>query len=64
LASNTLNEYKVEHYLEKMVSFILAANGRDMCPMEKLSLGKKPEEFMSALKARINQADKSRSDPG
>ncbi len=50
LASRTLRENHIEHYLEKKVPFILARNGQDMCPMEKLSLNKSPEELYAALK--------------
>jgi hypothetical protein len=50
LASRTLKENRVEEHLEERVPFILARNGVDMCPMEKLSLYKSPDEFYAALK--------------
>lgn len=55
LASITLSRYKIEYYLEKVVPFILARNGEDICPMEKLSRGKNPEEFYQIIKMRLNQ---------
>jgi hypothetical protein len=50
LAEQTLRENHIEQYLEKRVPFILARNGRDMCPMEKLSQNKSPDQFLEALK--------------
>jgi hypothetical protein len=48
-----LNANKVEHHLEKTVPFILARNGVDICPMEKLSIDKTPDEFYDAVKGRF-----------
>jgi hypothetical protein len=52
LAAKTLSEYQIDHYIERVVPFILAANGKDMCPMESLSRGKTPDEFFDALTRR------------
>jgi len=54
LAEKTLNRYGIAYHFNKVVPFIQQANRKDMCPMEKLSIGKGPEEFYQALKARIN----------
>jgi threonine aldolase len=54
LAVKTLDEYHLIYHFNKVVPFIQQANRKDMCPMEKLSIGKRPEEFYHALKARIN----------
>ncbi len=53
LAEKTLNRYGIAYHFNKIVPFIQQANRKDMCPMEKLSIGKEPEEFYQALKARI-----------
>ncbi|MDY0058120.1 MAG: DUF1893 domain-containing protein [Methyloversatilis sp.] len=54
LASKTLSKYKVNWYIEQLVPFILARNGRDMCPMEKLSLIHTPDKFYEVLKSKFN----------
>ena len=45
LAINTLEEYGVKYHLGEVVACIQRVDGEEMCPMEKLSLGKSPEEF-------------------
>jgi hypothetical protein len=52
LAACTLQANNVEYYFENEVPFILARNGVDMCPMEKLSQDKTPEEFYTLIKSR------------
>ena len=49
LAIKTLNGYSIEYYFDKMVSYIQNREGQGMCPMEKLSIDKSPEEFYIAL---------------
>ena len=49
LGLKTLDEHGIKHHLSEMVDCILQDNGIDMCPMEKLSLGKNPEEFFQAI---------------
>ena len=53
LAVKTLDRFKVKHHLDKTAPFIMRDDGQGMCPMEQLSIGKEPEEFYQALKARI-----------
>ena len=53
LASRTLSNHKIEYYLENIVPFILARNGEDICPMEKLSQGKGPEEFYQIIRLAL-----------
>jgi len=53
LAAEAFEEYGIEYYLEQIVPFITAADKKDMCPMEKLSLGKDPEEFYQAIIHRL-----------
>jgi hypothetical protein len=53
LAVMTLDEHGVGHHLTRTVPYIMREDGRDLCPMEQLSIGKGPEEFYLALLARI-----------
>ena len=53
LAEKTLDRYGIAYHFNRVVPFIQQANRKDMCPMEKLSIGKGPEEFYKALKDRI-----------
>jgi hypothetical protein len=55
LAVKTLEKYGIGYHLDKTVPFIQRPDGQRMCPMEELSLGKDPEEFYLALKARIEE---------
>ena len=57
LAIKTLEKYGIEYHLSEIVPYIQRPDGKGMCPMEKLSIGKEPEEFYQAIKARI-QANK------
>jgi hypothetical protein len=56
LAVRTLETYRVRHHLTRNVPYILRDDGTDLCPMEQLSIGKQPEEFYQALKARTGPA--------
>lgn len=49
LAITTLKRHSIKYNLDKVVPFIQRADGNGMCPMEKLSLGKEPEEFYEAV---------------
>lgn len=53
LAGKTLDRYGIAYHFNRVVPFIQQVNRKNMCPMEKLSIGKGPEEFYQALKARI-----------
>jgi len=55
LAADVLRQYGIEHRLQRLVPFITTADGKDMCPMEKLSLGKDPEEFYQELVQRLSR---------
>jgi len=54
LAINTLEKYNIEYHLSEIVPYIQRDDGKGMCPMEKLSLGKGPEEFYREMKSRIS----------
>lgn len=49
LAVTTLEKFGIKYQLEEIVPYIQKPGGKEMCPMEKLSLGKEPEEFYELL---------------
>ncbi len=49
-AVKTLEKYGIKYYLSKIVPYIKQPDGQEMCPMEKLSLGKEPEEFYRVMR--------------
>jgi len=53
LAIKTLDCYGVKYNLTEVVPFIMRDDGRGLCPMEQLSIGKSPEEFYAIMKARL-----------
>jgi hypothetical protein len=53
IAVKTLEKYNIEYRLTEIVPYIIREDGKGMCPMEKLSIGKEPEEFYQEMKARI-----------
>lgn len=53
LAVKTLEKYNIEYHLTEIVPYIIRDDGKGMCPMEKLSIGKGPEEFYREMKSRI-----------
>jgi len=50
LATRTLDQYGIKYHLTEVVAYIQQANGEDMCPMEKLSIDKAPEEFYELIR--------------
>ena len=61
LAVEALNQYGIRNHMVEIVPYINNMNQDDMCPMEKLSLDKGPEEFYQALVGLIN--NKAEDDP-
>lgn len=53
LAIKTLEEYGINYHLTDVIPYIQKPDGQDMCPMEKLSINKEPEEFYQAIKDLI-----------
>jgi len=53
LAVKTLEKYGIKYHITKIVPYIQQPNGEDMCPMEKLSLDKGPEEFYEVIRGII-----------
>ncbi|MDD5039040.1 MAG: DUF1893 domain-containing protein [Dehalococcoidales bacterium] len=56
LAVKTLDACGIKHNITETVPYILKPDGSEMCPMEKLSIGKNPDEFYRALKSKISPA--------
>jgi hypothetical protein len=53
LAIETLENFGIAYHLSEIVPYIQRPDGKGMCPMEKLSIGKEPEEFYREMKSRI-----------
>jgi hypothetical protein len=49
IAAGTLDKYSVAYHFGETVPYIQRPNSEEMCPMEKLSLEKDPEEFYQAF---------------
>lgn len=45
----TLDKYQIRYHFTRVVPYILKPGSEDMCPMEKLSIDKEPEEFYRAV---------------
>jgi len=50
LAAKSFRANNIEYYFDHTVPYIQRASSAEMCPMEELSLGKTPTEFLMALK--------------
>jgi hypothetical protein len=53
IAIKTLEKFNIKYHLDKVVPYIIRDDGKGMCPMEELSIGKTPEEFYREMKRRI-----------
>ena len=51
LAVKTLRDYDIKYHFSETAPYIINRSQDDMCPMEKLSLDKDPDEFYTAIKA-------------
>jgi len=49
LAVKTLRRFGIGYHFTEIVPYIRGQGQEGMCPMEKLSLGKSPEEFYQAM---------------
>jgi len=56
LAVQTLEKYGIAYHFTRTAPNIQRANGEDMCPMEKLSIGKEPDEFYREMVAIISKS--------
>ena len=52
-AAQTLEKYGIHYHFTRTADFITDKSGEEMCPMEKLSLGKGPDDFIVALKSLL-----------
>ena len=52
LGVNTLNSAGISYHFTETAPYIQNSDGSDMCPMEKLSQGRQPEEFYQLLMKR------------
>ncbi len=50
LAIETLERYGIKYHFTQLVPYIQKTGGQNMCPMEKLSLDKLPEEFYQLMR--------------
>jgi hypothetical protein len=53
LGIETLKKHHISYHLTQTVPFIMRPDGKNMCPMEKLSIGKTPDEFYLEMQSRI-----------
>lgn len=56
-AIKTLDKYGIRYNISNIVPYIQQKNNEEMCPMEKLSLNKTPEEFYEILRITANKTD-------
>ena len=54
IAVKTFTKYKIRYHLLKAVPFIQRESMNDMCPMERLSIDKEPEEFYHLVLASFS----------
>ena len=52
LAITTLDKYSIKYHLTEIIPYIQKPDGKDMCPMEKLSLDKEPGEFLECYRQK------------
>jgi hypothetical protein len=53
LAVQTLQKANIKYHLDQIVPCVMRDDGKGMCPMEELSIGKTPKEFYQEMKARV-----------
>jgi len=58
LAIGTLDRYGIRYYFAEVVPCIQRPGTEEMCPMEKLSIDKEPEEFYRVIKGSSGYKDK------
>lgn len=61
LAVETLDRHGVKYHLLKIVPYIQKSDGEEMCPMEKLSIGKEAAEFYEVMKQYQAQGTKHKN---
>ena len=58
LALEVLEVKGIKYHLGKIVPYIQKPNQKEMCPMEKLSLDKKPEEFYQLIRNLLAESQR------
>ncbi len=53
LAVSVLDRYGIRYHINRIVPYIRRDNRKDMCPMERRSIDKEPEEFYAIMKATV-----------
>jgi len=56
LAIKTLDRHNIEYHLSEIAPYIQNRSREDMCPMEKLSLNRSPEEFYEAVRYIVTKS--------
>jgi len=51
LAAETLKIFGIARHFMKTVPYIINRGGNEMCPFEKMSIGKSPDEFYELVKS-------------
>lgn len=54
LAAKTLGSFGISYHFTEIAPYIQNRSRKDMCPMEKLSMNKHPEEFYQTVRQRIH----------
>ena len=49
-AVKTLDKYGIRHHFTQIVPYIQKSHSEEMCPMEKLSIDKSPDEFHEIMR--------------
>lgn len=57
VAAQSLRDFGIRYHFQRTVPHILNRDGSDTCPMEKLSIGKSPEEFYEMIRAILCPPD-------
>jgi len=49
LAVETFDKYDIKYHITEIIPYIQKPDRQDICPMEKLSIDKEPEEFYQVM---------------
>ena len=49
-AIRTLRHYNIQYHIDNITLYIRNHEGKDICPMEKLSIGKGPQKFYATVR--------------
>ena len=57
LAAKTLRDYDVKYHFSETAPYIQNRSQDDMCPMEKLSIDRSPEEFFELASEQLKDSE-------